>query len=131
MAEKGFYNILTIDDDRSIRELLTDSLAENGYNAEAVGDGKKAIEIIKNKGFDCIVVDLKMPGMTGIDILKSVKLLDPDAMVIIMTGYASLDTAVQAIREWAYDYIIKPFRLDEMHITVRNASPQAAEGFCG
>jgi len=118
---KDCYNILLIDDDRGIRDLLEEFLEERGYEVEAIGDGRDVIGIIKAKVFDVVIVDLKMPGMDGIEVLKRIKQLDPDTVVIIMTGYASLETAIQAIREGAYDYITKPFQLEEMYIAIKNA----------
>lgn len=120
MVMNEYYRILVIDDDTYIRDMLEEFLKGKGYDVETISNGHDAIEIIKTKAFDVIMVDLKMPGMSGIEILSMAKRLEPDAMVIIMTGYASLDTAIQAIRQGAYDYITKPFQLEEVCIAIRN-----------
>jgi len=118
---KDPYRILIIDDDLAVREALRGYLEDRGYLVEAASDGPSGLEIIKAKGFDVIVLDIKMPGMNGLEVLRILKQWDPETMVIIMTGYASLETAIQAIREGAYDYITKPFRLEEISITIKNA----------
>ncbi len=118
---KGTNRLLIIDDDQNIRDVLEEFLSEKGYEVETSGEGNDALEKIKTTRFDVIVLDLKLPGMDGIDVLKAIVRIDPDTMVIMMTGYASLETAIESIREGAYDYITKPFRLEEIHIAIRNA----------
>ncbi|MBI5327225.1 MAG: sigma-54-dependent Fis family transcriptional regulator [Deltaproteobacteria bacterium] len=115
------YKILIIDDDAGVRDVLKKFLEEKGYETETVGDSREVIDRIKARSFDIILVDLMMPVIGGIDILRGIKQFDSEAVVIIMTGYASLETAIQAIREGAYDYITKPFRLEEIYITIKNA----------
>ncbi|MFQ5329564.1 MAG: sigma-54-dependent transcriptional regulator [Thermodesulfobacteriota bacterium] len=118
---KTSCKILVIDDDNWIRDVLRDFLSGKGFEVEVVNNGGSALETFKRKGFDIVLVDLKMPGISGIEVLKSLKQLDNDVIVIIMTGYASLETAMQAIKEGAYDYLTKPFQLEELEIAVQNA----------
>jgi DNA-binding NtrC family response regulator len=118
---KTSCKILVIDDDNWIRDVLRDFLSGKGFEVEVVNNGGSALEIFKRKGFDIVLVDLKMPGISGIEVLKSLKQLDNDVIVIIMTGYASLETAMQAIKEGAYDYLTKPFQLEELEVAVQNA----------
>ncbi|MBI5598593.1 MAG: response regulator [Deltaproteobacteria bacterium] len=118
---RGPYSILIIDDDYGIRSLLEEFLEDKGYRVETAGDGHAAVDLIKTVGFDVIVADLKMPDTNGMDIVRFSRQVSPDAMVIIMTGYASMETAIQAIKEGAYDYITKPFQVEEMYIAVKNA----------
>ncbi|MCP3676730.1 MAG: sigma-54-dependent Fis family transcriptional regulator [Deltaproteobacteria bacterium] len=118
---KTSCKILVIDDDNWIREVLRDFLSGKGFEVDVVNNGSSALNTFKTKEFDLVLVDLKMPGMSGIEVLKSLKQLDADVIVIIMTGYASLETAMQAIKEGAYDYLTKPFQLDELEVAVQNA----------
>jgi len=118
---KRSCKILVIDDDNWIRDVLRDFLSGKGFEVEVVNNGSTALDTFKRKGFDIVLVDLKMPGISGIEVLKSLKQLDNDVIVIIMTGYASLETAMQAIKEGAYDYLTKPFQLEELEVAVQNA----------
>nr|CBX29829.1 hypothetical protein N47_F15240 [uncultured Desulfobacterium sp.] len=85
-------------------------------------DGAEAISMIKNESFDLIITDLIMPNIGGLDVLKHAKKKDPDTLVIIVTGYASLETAIAAVREGAYDYIMKPCKMGEIKIVINRAS---------
>jgi len=110
------------EDDEEFREVLGDFLTRKDRVIQLFNNGQEVLEAMEKKeGLDLLITDLMMPGADGIQILKEVKRLDPESMVIIMTGYASLDTAIQAIRGGAYDYIRKPFKLDELEIVVHNA----------
>jgi DNA-binding response OmpR family regulator len=113
--------ILLADDDDELRTILEKYLSRTGRVFHSCKDGREAVEALKGAFFDLVITDLIMPEIDGIQLLKEVKRLYPESMVIIMTGYASLDTAIQAIRQGAYDYISKPFGLDELEIVVRNA----------
>lgn len=112
---------MVVDDEEGIRDVLKEFLEKKGYYVETIGDSRQVIDRVKSKQFDIILVDLKMPDISGLDLLKAIRQFDADIAVIIMTGYASLETAIQAIREGAYDYITKPFRLEEIYITIKNA----------
>ena len=113
--------ILLADDDDELRGILQRYLSRTGRSLYACKDGHEAIEALKGAFFDLVITDLMMPEIDGIQLLKEVKRLHPESMVILMTGYASLDTAIQAIRQGAYDYISKHFGLDELEVVVRNA----------
>ncbi|MBW2147272.1 MAG: sigma-54-dependent Fis family transcriptional regulator [Deltaproteobacteria bacterium] len=113
--------ILIVDDNKSSRDLLEDLLVQKGYDIRLASDGLEAIEIIENEGVDLVLTDLKMPGADGLEVLRNAIRIDPNILVVIITGYASLDTAVESIREGAFDYIKKPFGLDEILILVRKA----------
>ncbi|MBI5237442.1 MAG: sigma-54-dependent Fis family transcriptional regulator [Deltaproteobacteria bacterium] len=117
-AEK--YKILITDDDANLRDLLTEAVRGWGCQAGSASDGEEAIEKLKAERFDMVITDLMMPGMDGIELLKHVTAFDKDILVVIITGYAAIETALKAIREGAYDYIAKPFRLDELRIVVKN-----------
>lgn len=109
MAEN---RILVVDDEKPHRHLLSAALERNGYVAAHAGDGQEALSMLRNGGFELIITDLKMPGMSGIDLLKSARALDPDIVGIVMTGQGSIDSAVEAMKAGAQDYILKPFDLN-------------------
>jgi CheY-like chemotaxis protein len=114
--------ILIVDDDKAIADVLKEYLTKEGRPVDVCYDGLDAKETIQKERYDLIITDMVMPGLSGMDILKYAKRTNADAVVIIITGYASLETAIAAVREGAYDYIRKPFKLDEIRITVEKAS---------
>ncbi len=113
--------ILVVDDERSMREFLTIMLQKDGHDVISATNGMEAIDCIGQKTFDIVITDLKMPQLDGIDVLKSVKESAPETVVIMITAYASADTAVDAMKQGAYDYITKPFKIEEIKLIVRNA----------
>jgi len=106
-------NILIVDDEIGPRESLRMILKPN-YNVYSAEDGMAALRILEQTEMDVITLDLKMPGMSGIETLKQIRLVDPDVMIIIITGFGTLQTAVEAIRYGVYDYISKPFNVKEI-----------------
>ena len=116
--------ILIVDDEAVIRDGLKRVLEGESFVVETCSSGFHAIEIMQQREFDLIITDLKMPGMSGIEVLKSVRTLQPDIPVILITGYASIDTAVEAIKNGASDYISKPFAPQILLEKVRNALSQ-------
>jgi YesN/AraC family two-component response regulator len=114
--------ILIADDDKVIAEVLRDVLASPERIIEICHDGQAAADKIQADGFDLVLVDLVMPKLGGLDVLKIAKQVNPDVIVIIVTGYASLETAVSAIKEGAYDYVMKPCKLDEFKIVIDRAT---------
>jgi len=100
--------ILIVDDEETLRNLLKEVMQEEGLDVETAANGEEALEKFKVHPYNVIFTDLKMPGMSGIDVLKAVKTEDPDTEVVLITSHASLSTAVEAVRLGAYDYIIKP-----------------------
>jgi DNA-binding response OmpR family regulator len=113
--------ILIVDDDTIIADILKDLLSDEEKSVDVCYDGEPAIERIQRTLYDLIIVDLVMPKIGGLEVLKYAKKANPDVIVIIVTGYASLETAIAAIKEGAYDYIRKPCKLDEIKIAVENA----------
>jgi diguanylate cyclase (GGDEF)-like protein len=108
--------VLIVDDEPMIRQLLTDVLGDEGYQVETVPSGEEAILKLRTVRFDYVVTDLMMPGMSGIQVLETVKQLDPETEVIVMTGYASLSTAIECMKLGAGDYLNKPINIDEIRI---------------
>ena len=106
---KGKFKILVVDDEEIIRSLLTEHLSDEGYSVVAVPSGEEALEVFKNDQAHLVITDIRMGGMSGVQLLEEVKKLDSDAMVIMITSHASLDSAVTTLRAGAYDYIFKPF----------------------
>ena len=119
MADKK--RLLVVDDEGVIREGLTRILEGEGYEVETFASGNLAIERMQAIEFDLVITDLKMPGMNGIEVLKAIKVLQPEVPVIIITGYASVDTAVDAMKNGAVDYISKPFTREELIAKVAKA----------
>ena len=113
--------ILVVDDDQGMRELLEIMLTEDGYRVSTAGDAGKALARCRKETFDLIITDLRMPKMDGIGFLREVKDLSPETMVILITAYASGETAVTAMNEGAYDYIEKNFAIDDLKKIVREA----------
>ena len=115
------FKILITDDDMDLRELLTEAVKNWGYEVSVAKEGDEALRKLRMERFDIVITDLMMPGMDGLALLQKIKELDKEILVIIITGYATIETAVKAIETGAYDYITKPFRLDELMIVIKNA----------
>ena len=113
--------ILIIDDEKAVADMLKDFLSHTERSVDVCYDGLAGIESIQKNSYDLLIVDLVMPKVGGLDILRYAKQTNPDVLVIIITGHASLETAVMAIKEGAYDYIRKPCKLEEIKIVVENA----------
>jgi len=113
--------VLVVEDDRAMRLLLKESLKNKGYYIEEAVSAEQALEKIKSESFDLVIMDVKLPGISGIDAIGKIKDIDPDTIIIVMTAYGSKDIALKAIREGAYDYFSKPFRIEEMEIVVERA----------
>lgn len=115
------FKVLVVDDDDTLLQLLTETVQTMGCVATSARSGLDALNIISERKYDIVVTDLKMPGMDGLQLLAEIKKVDKDVVVIMVTGYATLETAVKAIEKGAYDYIAKPFRLDELMVVIKNA----------
>jgi two-component system response regulator PilR (NtrC family) len=115
------FRILIVDDNREIRSILEEYLKEEGYIAEGAGDAQIALTKHAEAPYDLIITDLNMPGMTGIELIKEIAKSGGTTEFIIITGYASLDTAIEAVKAGAYDYLVKPFRIEELKVVIKNA----------
>lgn len=113
--------ILVVDDEESIREFLDIMLRKEGYEVTCAEDGQKAFDIIKKKTFDMVISDLQMPNMTGIELLRAVRDQYPDLLFMMITAFGTTETAVEAMKLGAYDYITKPFKIDEVRLVIANA----------
>ncbi|OGP50514.1 MAG: hypothetical protein A2Y79_06370 [Deltaproteobacteria bacterium RBG_13_43_22] len=119
--KKNGIQILVVDDDEIVREVVISLLSNEGYSVRAAKDGLDAIKILRMEDIHMVITDLRMPGADGIEVLKEAIKMEPDRAVIILTAFGTLDTALKAIREGAYDYMTKPFKMEEMVIRVNNA----------
>lgn len=113
--------ILVVDDEESIREFLDIMLRKEGYDVTCVEDGQKAVEILEKKTFDMVISDLQMPNMTGIELLRNVREQSEDLLFMLITAFGTTESAVEAMKLGAYDYITKPFKIDEVRINIANA----------
>lgn len=113
--------ILVVDDEQSLREVLSIMLKRAGYAVTSVSDGEEAIEHLNKEIFDLVITDLRMPKVDGMEVLKAVKSASPDTVVLVITAFATADSAVEAMKQGAYDYLTKPFQVDEVQLIIRNA----------
>ncbi len=113
--------ILVVDDEESMRQLLEIALGKDGHRITLADSGKAATKLIDQNSFDLVISDIKMPDMSGVDVLRHVKETEPGTPVIMVTAYASAETAVEGLRLGAYDYLTKPFKVDELKANIRNA----------
>jgi DNA-binding NtrC family response regulator len=122
MAKK--ISILIVDDEESVRDSLYSWFIEDGYRVECAENAKKALTVLESDQFDIVLADIKMPGMDGLELLRRIKAHKKDSVVIIMTAFATVDTAVKALKDGAFDYITKPFDPDDLTHLIRNATKQ-------
>ncbi len=114
-------NILIIDDEKSIRKTLSEILSYEGYKIDEAGDGEEGLKKFSEKTYDVVLCDIKMPKLDGIEFLDRSKMINPDVPVIMISGHGNVDTAVEAVKKGAFDYISKPPDLNRLLITLRNA----------
>jgi DNA-binding NtrC family response regulator len=116
--------ILVVDDEKIVRESLFHWFQEEGYQVETAEDGETALRIFDKNKFDLLLVDMKMPGMSGLELLSKIKEIDKDTIVILITAFASVPTAIKALKDGAYDYVTKPVDPDELEHLVKKALEQ-------
>jgi two-component system, NtrC family, nitrogen regulation response regulator NtrX len=114
-------NILIIDDEKAIRKTLSEILSYEGYKIDEAGDGEEGLKRFKEKSYDVVLCDIKMPKLDGIEFLDKAREANPDVPVIMISGHGTIETAVEAVKKGAYDYISKPPDLNRLLITIRNA----------
>ncbi|MFZ3200400.1 MAG: response regulator, partial [Candidatus Acidiferrales bacterium] len=119
MTDKS--NLLIVDDELIVRDSLGKWFREEGYSVNTAESASEALSFMAERPIDLALVDIKMPGTDGIELQRRIKEVAPETIVIIMTGYASVETAVAALKNGAYDYVMKPFDPDDIAHTVRNA----------
>ncbi|MBS1948381.1 MAG: sigma-54-dependent Fis family transcriptional regulator [Bacteroidetes bacterium] len=114
-------NILIVDDEKAIRKTLGEILSYEGYKIDEAGDGEEGLKKIKDKDYDVVLCDIKMPKVDGIEFLEKAKESNTDVPIIMISGHGTIDTAVEAVKKGAYDFISKPPDLNRLLITIRNA----------
>jgi two-component system NtrC family response regulator len=117
----ALYRILVVDDEETQREMLGGFLKKEGYSISLADSGEEALKICQDKFFEVALIDLKMPGMDGIELLSKLKEINPEIQVIVMTAYASIETAVVAMKKGAFNYVNKPVDLEELRINIKKA----------
>lgn len=118
---KENIRLLIVDDETIVRESLQEWFQEEGFTVDIAQSGKEALEKLTTNTWDIYLLDIKMPGMDGLDLQRRIKEINPQGVIIIMTAYASVDTAVEAMKQGAYDYIVKPFDPENLQLLIRNA----------
>ena len=113
--------ILVVDDEESSRVMLSDYFTGIGYDVVTAEDGEDALKKFTPGAFDCVISDLFMPTVDGLELLKKIKNEDHEVFFLIMTGYPAIDSAVNAMKEGAYDYITKPFHMEDIRLKVERA----------
>ena len=114
-------DILIIDDEKAIRKTLTEILSFEGYKIDEASDGEEGLKTFKDKTYDVVLCDIKMPKLDGIEFLQKAGEINPDIPIIMISGHGNIETAVEAVKKGAYDYISKPPDLNRLLITIRNA----------
>jgi two-component system response regulator HydG len=118
--------ILIVDDDPGHRGMLTTLLADWGFRVEAAADGETAVARCREQAFDLILMDVRMAGISGIEALREIKAYNPAIPILIMTAYSDVETAVEAIKAGAYDYLTKPLDFEDLRLTMERALDHAA-----
>jgi DNA-binding NtrC family response regulator len=111
--------LLVADDDQVARELLAEALSREGYRVRVAAGGAECVRLAQAEPFDVALVDLRMPGLDGLQVLERLAVIQPDLPVVILTAFASIETAIKAVNAGAYDYLSKPFRMEEIKVVVR------------
>jgi len=114
-------SLLLVDDEDDFRTTLANRLKRRNIDVTDAGSGEEALEIIEKKSFDVAIIDIKMPGIDGIETLKRVKKIDPLVEVILLTGHASIEAGIEGIKSGAYDYVIKPCTVNDLMVKVEDA----------
>jgi len=114
--------ILFADDERSLQEFMRAELPRLGHDVTVCPDGKSAVRALEKATFDLALLDIRMPGLTGVEVLKEIKAVHPNTEVVLLTGHASLETAVEAVRHGAFDYLTKPCKLTELEVLLRRVA---------
>ncbi len=126
MIEPADYRILVVDDEESMRDFLSIMLHREGYQVDTAVDGAQAVAHLRDHSYDLVISDIKMPRMTGLELLSHIKERTPETVVLMVTAFSTTEEAVDAMKQGAYDYITKPFKNEEIRLIVRNALERRA-----
>ena len=113
--------ILIVEDEINMRRTLASVLKRKGYMVRGAGDGVESLNLLKQEDFDLILTDIRMPNMDGVELLKNVRKINPEIIVIVMTAYGSIENAVECMKLGATDYVTKPFSMDEIQVKIEKA----------
>src|SRR5512137_2675033 len=113
--------LLIADDDNNLRTVLATELSEEGFSVDVAENGSRAMELLEAREYDVALLDLSMPALTGIEVLTQVRARDIPVEVVLLTAHGTVSTAVEAIKLGAYDFLTKPFKLDEVRVVIRKA----------
>jgi DNA-binding NtrC family response regulator len=131
-SKKGYadrmkpYNILLVDDDQSMRRIISFNLEKQGYKVAAAESGEEVLRLMQDREFELMISDIRMPGLSGIELMEKALMKNPSMAVIFITAYGSIESAVEAIKKGAYDYITKPFEMDKLNHLVKKALEYSA-----
>jgi DNA-binding NtrC family response regulator len=120
-VQKNEFAILVAEDDEMVRDVIVRFLSDEGYSVNVAEDGLEAIRALRRQDIKLVITDLRMPGADGMEVLRTALQINPQMAVVLVTAYGTLDLALEAMREGAYDYIVKPFVMQQMLLVVRNA----------
>lgn len=123
--KKAEFKVLVAEDDDIVRDVIVKFLTEEGYSVVVANDGLEAVKMLRLEDIKLVLSDLRMPGADGMEVLRSSMRINPNSAVVILTAYGTLDTALEAMNEGAYDYIVKPFVMQQLLLVVRNAYKMA------
>ena len=118
----GTLRILIVDDETIVRDSLAAWFRQDGHQVDAAEGGKEALRLVSAGRYDMAFLDIKMPGMDGLELQTRLAAADPELSIVLMTAYASVETAVKAMKNGAYDYIVKPFDPDDLSMLVKRAA---------
>ncbi len=121
ISKNDHPRVLIVEDEEALRQTMSKRLQRRGLEVGTAGSGEEALDILSREPFDVIVLDIKMPGIDGIETLKRIKDIRPDYQVIILSGHASLDLARRIVELGGFDYLLKPYDFDELMIKIENA----------
>ena len=125
-ADRAKTQLLVVEDDAAMREFVHESLAEEGYRVDVAAGGRAGVERVRAGGVDLVISDVKMPDLDGLDMLREIKAVTPSPHVITITAFGSIDTAIRAVKLGAFDYITKPFEIDQLILSVEKALAERA-----
>ncbi len=120
--------ILVVDDDEEMRCLLEDVLVQEGYHVTQARDGSDALLKLRNQKYDLVIIDKNMPGLSGLEILPGIKMMDPQAIVVFITAFGDVDTYLEAMSRGAYDYLNKPLRMSVLKLVIEKALGEKRKG---
>ena len=117
-------NILIVDDEEVLQDVLTVLIRKEGHNTLSAWSGEEALEVLEREEIDLVLLDLMLPGMQGMQVLKEIRQRQPDQVVVVITAFSSIESAIEAMREGAFHYIPKPFKNEEVLLTLRKGLEQ-------